>query len=193
MSRVRHHRDTKPRAPTAKTVVAQVDAEFRAAVSDARPLNWERRASTAAPKPPPRARFTLAAKREILAESLHADPEVLDAEVGDTVSFRRDGVQDAVLRKLRRGQYRTEAELDLHGLRVEAARAELRAFLAEARFRQLRSLRIVHGKGLRSGQRGPVVKVMTLSLLRRFDAVQAFCSARHVDGGTGAVYVLLSA
>lgn len=192
MSRIRHRRESKSQSSAAKTVVVQADAEFRAAVADARPLQLERRVSVAARKPPPRARFTLAARRDILVESLQADPEMLDAEIGDTVSFRRDGVQDAVLRKLRRGQYRTEAEIDLHGLRVDAARAELRAFLAEARFRQLRSLRIVHGKGLRSGHRGPVVKAMTISLLRRFDAVLAFCSARHVDGGTGAVYVLLS-
>jgi DNA-nicking Smr family endonuclease len=172
--------------------VAQQDADFRAAVADARPLRHEPRASAAARKPVPRARFARAARRELLAESLSADPEVLDAEVGDTVSFRRPGVQDAVLRRLRRGHYRCEAEIDLHGLNVETARAELKAFLLEARQRRLRSLRIVHGKGLRSGHKGPVVKAMTVSLLRRFDAVTAFCSARHVDGGTGAVYVLLT-
>lgn len=135
----------------------------------------------------------MAARRELLAESLSTDPEVMDAEIGDTVSYKRSGVQDNVLRKLRRGQYRIESEIDLHGLNLETARSELKAFLLEARMRQLRALRIVHGKGLRSGHRGPVVKMMTLSLLRRFDAVLAFCSARHVDGGTGAVYVLLSA
>lgn len=189
--RRRRHPGKEQRAATA-TAEPLPDADFRAAVADARPLQRERRAALGARKPPPRARFTLAARREVLDESLRADPEVLDAEIGDTVSYRRDGVQETVLRKLRRGSYRTEAELDLHGLTVEAARAELRAFLAEARLRQLRSLRIVHGKGLRSGHRGPVVKAMTVGLLRRFDAVLAFCSARHVDGGTGAVYVLLS-
>ena len=188
----RRREPKKDQRATAKAE-AQPDADFRAAVADARPLQHEPRVTRGARKPAPRARFTIAARRELLEESLRADPEVLDAEIGDTVSFRRDGVQEAVLRKLRRGSYRTEAELDLHGLNVDAARAELRAFLAEARMRQLRSLRIVHGKGLRSGHRGPVVKVMTVGLLRRFDAVLAFCSARHVDGGTGAVYVLLSA
>lgn len=168
------------------------DPEFRLAVADAKPLKLDKRVTARLHKPPASARFTAAARREMLAESLALDPEAMDAEIGDTVSFKRSGVQDSVVRKLRRGQYRIESELDLHGLNLEAARSELRAFLMEARMRQLRALRIVHGKGLRSGHRGPVVKVMTLSLLRRFDAVLAFCSARHVDGGTGAVYVLLT-
>ncbi len=192
MSHQQRRRESKKNLRTSAMVEPQPDADFRAAVADARPLQHERRVTRGARKPAPRARFTLAARRELLEESLRADPEVLDAEIGDTVSFRRDGVQETVLRKLRRGSYRTEAELDLHGLNVDAARTELRAFLAEARGRQLRSLRIVHGKGLRSGHRGPVVKVMTVGLLRRFDRVLAFCSARHVDGGTGALYVLLS-
>ena len=192
MSHPRRRRGPPTKPLPAIAPAPALDAEFRAAVADARPLQLERRVVAGARKPSPRARFTLAARRELLEESLHMDPEVLDAEIGDTVSFKRAGVQDAVLRKLRRGLYRCEAEIDLHGMNLEAARRELRAFLAEARVRQLRSLRIVHGKGLRSGQRGPVVKAMTVTLLRRFDAVLAFCSARHVDGGTGAVYVLLS-
>jgi DNA-nicking Smr family endonuclease len=191
---VNQHRRRRRRPPS-PAVAAQPgpDPEFRSAVADARPLALERRVTTKPHKPPASARFTAAARREMLAESLALDPEAMDAEIGDTVSFKRPGVQDNVLRKLRRGQYRIESELDLHGMNLEAARGELRAFLMEARLRQLRALRIVHGKGLRSGHRGPVVKVMTLSLLRRFDAVLAFCSARHVDGGTGAVYVLLTA
>ena len=170
------------------------DADFRAAVANTRPLIVEPRVPAAtARKPPPRARFSAAARKDILRESLEADPEVMDAEVGDSVSFRRSGVPDSVLRKLRRGQYRLEGEIDLHGLTALAARSELQAFLTAALVRRLRCLRIVHGKGLRSGQRGPVLKNLTVALLRRIDAVQAFCSARHVDGGTGAVYVLLTA
>ncbi|MCS6946469.1 MAG: Smr/MutS family endonuclease [Steroidobacteraceae bacterium] len=139
-----------------------------------------------------RARFTAAARREILELSLATDPAILDAEIGDTVSYRRAGVQPAVVRKLRRGEYRIEAQIDLHGLSAGDARAALRRFLAEALARRLRSVRIVHGKGLRSGQRGPVIKRQTLAMLQQISAVQAYCSARAVDGGTGALYVLLA-
>jgi DNA-nicking Smr family endonuclease len=168
------------------------DDEFRRSVGAVKPVKTSARTASTRRKPPPRAPFAAQARREILNESLRADPEILDAEIGDTVSFKRSGIQETVLKKLRRGQYRVEAELDLHGLNAEQARAELRRFLSEALARQLHSVRIVHGKGLRSGHRGPVLKTLTVSLLRRVSAVQAFCSARHIDGGTGAVYVLLS-
>src|SRR5262249_30051151 len=101
-------------------------------------------------------------------------------------------VQDAVLRKLRRGQYRVEGEIDLHGLTVEEAKAALREFVAAAVARGAQCIRVVHGKGLRSGHRGPVVKNAANSVLRRMGVVLAFVSARQVDGGTGALYVLLS-
>ena len=116
---------------------------------------------------------------------------VLDVETGDSLNFRRPGVQDGVLRKLRRGQYRLESEIDLHGLTLREAKAELRVFLARAIARQLRCVRIVHGKGLGSGPRGPVLKHAVNGILQRTDLVVAFCSARPVDGGTGAIYVLL--
>ena len=86
-----------------------------------------------------------------------------------------------------------EAELDLHGLTVTEAAEALDAFLAAAISRGLRVLRIVHGKGLRSGHRGPVLKQLVNSTLQRIGAVLAFASAREVDGGTGASLVLLAA
>jgi DNA-nicking Smr family endonuclease len=97
-----------------------------------------------------------------------------------------------VLRKLRRGQYRVQAELDLHGLTVPEAKEELRAFLADALEHHIRCVRVIHGKGLRSGHRGPVLKGVVSNVLRRVGPVLAYVSARHVDGGTGAVYVLLA-
>ena len=98
---------------------------------------------------------------------------------------------ETVLRRLRRGQYRVEDEIDLHGLTVQEASEQLSAFLRAARARQLRCVRIIHGKGLRSGTRGPVLKNTVNALLRRCDPVLAFASARPVAGGTGAALVLL--
>ena len=95
------------------------------------------------------------------------------------------------MRRLRRGYYRVESELDLHGLTVPEAKAAMRDFLARTIARQSRCVRVIHGKGLGSGPRGPVIKQAVNVILRRTDAVVAFCTARPVDGGTGAIYVLL--
>ena len=95
------------------------------------------------------------------------------------------------MRRLRRGHYRVESELDLHGLTVPEAKQALRDFLSRVIARQSRCVRIIHGKGRGSGPRGPVLKKAVNVILRRTDAVVAFCTARPVDGGTGAIYVLL--
>jgi DNA-nicking Smr family endonuclease len=168
---------------------------FREAVRDVRPLR--QRAPAAAPRAPrparPRARFTRADRAAVLKESLDsagADPELIS---GETLVFHRPQVQTAVLRKLRRGEYRVQREIDLHGLTVAEAKVALRQFLISALEQQVRCVRIIHGKGLRSGHRGPVLKSAVSAVLRRTGAVLAYVSARQVDGGTGAVYVLLSA
>ena len=114
------------------------------------------------------------------------------AELVSGTYFPVVGVQPAVGRRLRRGEYRVEREIDLHGLTVAEAKQALRGFLIEALERGVRCVRIVHGKGLRSGHRGPVLKATVSAVLRRSGAVLAYVSARPADGGTGAVYVLLS-
>jgi DNA-nicking Smr family endonuclease len=84
-----------------------------------------------------------------------------------------------------------QREIDLHGLTVAEAKQALRQFLIAALEARVRCVRIIHGKGLRSGHRGPVLKSAVSAVLRRSGAVLAYVSARPVDGGTGAVYVLL--
>jgi DNA-nicking Smr family endonuclease len=128
----------------------------------------------------------------VLQESLETDTGDPELASGEELVFSRDGVQSGVLRKLRRGQYRVQAEIDLHGLTVPEAKEELRAFLAHSLERHIRCVRIIHGKGLRSGHRGPVLKGAVSSVLRRVRPVLAYVSARQVDGGTGALYVLLA-
>ena len=127
----------------------------------------------------------------MLADSLALDAADLGVETADESAWRRPGVPAATLRRLRRGHYARRDELDLHGLNQAEARTALAAFLVEARAHDLGCVRIVHGKGLGSGHRGPVLKSAVNRWLRRHDAVQAFCSARRPDGGTGALYVLL--
>lgn len=163
---------------------------FRAAVADAKRL--PARPLRRKPPPKPKARFTRAAEQEVLAASLTGAPFPDEPLLGEGLWYAKPGVQDATLRKLRRGHYSVGAELDLHGLRSEAARLALIEFLHSAHNRRLRCVRIIHGKGYRSGPRGPVLKQKLNNWLRQREDVIAFCSARAMDGGTGAVYVLLS-
>jgi DNA-nicking Smr family endonuclease len=164
---------------------------FRDAVKGTRPLSATPRVRPNRPKPKPRARFRRLGEAEVLEESLQLSPIDLEVEFGEELTYRRSGIQDAVMRRLRRGYYRVESELDLHGLTVPEAKSAMRDFLARAIARQCRCVRVIHGKGLGSGPRGPVIKQAVNVILRRTDPVVAFCSARPVDGGTGAIYVLL--
>lgn len=139
----------------------------------------------------PRADSRRADEARVLADSLTLDAVELDVESGEELVWRREGVAESVLRRLRRGHYAVRDELDLHGMTQDEARHALSAFLAECAAHDRRCVRIIHGKGRRSGHRGPVLKSAVNRWLRRHAAVRAFCSARSNDGGTGALYVLL--
>jgi len=165
-------------------------ALFREATRGVKPLVHDRHVASAV-RPKPAARFARADRGVILAESLESVPDDPTTGGGEEISFAREGVPAAVVKRLKRGQYRVQAEIDLHGLTVREAKLALKTFLAEATSSGARCVRIVHGKGLRSGPRGPVVKQAVGTLLRRTGAVLAVVSARQVDGGTGAVYALL--
>jgi DNA-nicking Smr family endonuclease len=164
---------------------------FREAVSDVRPLHGNHHPASPRRRPA-RARFARLERFASLEESLQETPGEPLVESGEPLSFRRPGVADSVLRKLRRGEYRLSGELDLHGLTVAQGKQALGAFLAAALARHAGCVRIIHGKGLRSGQRGPALKNLVNGVLRRTSAVLAFVSARPEDGGTGAVWVLLA-
>lgn len=165
---------------------------FREAVRDVKPLPGEDASPASRRRPAPVALFSRADRYAVLQESLTSEGGDPEMAAGDELVYHRAGLQMSVLRKLRRGQYRVQAEIDLHGLTVAQAKEALRDFLADALHRQLRCVRIIHGKGLRSGHRGPVLKGAVSAVLRRVGAVVAYVSARQVDGGTGAVYVLLA-
>ncbi|MGD0492997.1 MAG: Smr/MutS family protein [Steroidobacteraceae bacterium] len=170
---------------------------FRAAVGDVRPLAPTGRAidhESSAPKARTR-RAPAARLRPEPAQELALLPDSVAPEdiVGgtDPMSHRRPGVRDQVMRRLRRGLYPVEDQLDLHGLNQAAARDALSEFLEFNRSAGHRCVRIVHGKGYRSGARGPILKIAVNAWLKRHSDVLAFTSARAIDGGTGAVYVLL--
>jgi DNA-nicking Smr family endonuclease len=165
-------------------------ALFRRAVADAVPLQRDF-VEAVRQRPAPRARFARRAERP-LAESLTADRDEAESAAGERLQFQRPGIGPRTLRRLARGRYSVQRELDLHGMTVAEAEAALRRFIEDSLNAGCRCVRIVHGKGLGSGSAGPRLKPKVYSLLRRWRAVLAFTSARQVDGGSGAVYVLLA-
>lgn len=179
----------KRRAPT---TITEDDARlFREAIGEIRRLEAEP-APPPPPRPEPRARMFEADEAAVPGELLDMafDPALM--EVGEELSFLQDGYPPKLLKQLRRGQFSVQDDLDLHHMNAAAAQASIVDFLAEARERGLRCVRIVHGKGLRSKSAGPVLKALTDRLLRRRADVIAFASARPAQGGTGAVVVLLA-
>jgi DNA-nicking Smr family endonuclease len=164
---------------------------FRESVKGAKPLRSKKKVLARKPKPLPRARFADHERRAVLEESLRLDLQDGEAFSGEDLWYAKPGVQLALMRKLRRGQFSARAELDLHGLRSEDARVAVAEFLLDAADHGWRCVRIIHGKGLGSGPKGPVIKQKLGGWLRQRKNVLAFCSARPADGGTGALYVLL--
>lgn len=163
---------------------------FRQAMADARPLDREF-IEPERKRVPARARFARRDEREVLDESLHGALEDTEAGSGDALSFCRTSVGRRTFRKLARGKFSVQAELDLHGMTVVEARDALSAFIEGSLAYGHSCVRIIHGKGLGSGHSGPVLKRKVDAWLRRWVSILAYASAKPVDGGTGAVYVLL--
>ncbi|MGB7988887.1 MAG: Smr/MutS family protein [Candidatus Methylophosphatis roskildensis] len=166
-------------------------AMFREAVADATPIASDRfHHEPPAPQPIPRQRS--ADERAALRESL-TDLQSLDLalEGGDEPNFVRDGLPRTVLRDLRRGRWVVQEQIDLHGATRNLARELLRDLIAEAVRREVRCLRVIHGKGLGSPGREPVLKGLVRGWLAARPEVLAFCQARGHDGGAGALIVLL--
>ena len=164
---------------------------FRRAVSDARPLRSETRAQVPSRKPKPKARFSRADERAALRESLAVDIDAMESGNADSLRYKRPSVGRRTMRQLERGKFAIQDEIDLHGMTVDEARPRLADFIEYSARNGRLCVRVVHGKGLGSGERGPVLKNAVNRWLRKWDTVLAFVSARHVDGGTGAIYVLL--
>ncbi|WP_156782699.1 Smr/MutS family protein [Acidihalobacter yilgarnensis] len=165
---------------------------FRQAIGQVRPVRTDQHPDYR-PAPPPRPLQRDPAPRQLIEDSLQDPPDDPDLQPGDILSYARPGTSRQMIRRLRRGQYRIDAELDLHGLGLREARQALLAFVRERHLQRLGCVRIIHGKGWRSGNHGPVLKPGVNHWLRQLDEVLAFASARPVDGGTGALYVLLRA
>ncbi len=165
-------------------------SQFARAMSGVRKLAQDRVAPFR-PRPRPIPWQSRRDAQAVLAEMLSFASQDVDIATGEELLFRRPGIDKETVRRMKRGQYALEGELDLHGLTVEQARGAFAGFLHEAVRQGLRCVRIVHGKGLGSEARLPVLKGYVNRWLRQTNAVLAFCSARPEQGGTGAVTVLL--
>ncbi|UCE31809.1 MAG: Smr/MutS family protein [Burkholderiales bacterium] len=165
---------------------------FEEAMRDVVPLSGSDRAHPDRPKPPPRALQLERDERAALSESLSDEWDVEQLlETDETLSYRHGCLGPDVLRKLRRGHWVMQRQLDLHGLRVDQAREALIAFIQDCVRRDQRCVRVIHGKGLGSAFREPVLRDKVRRWLVQRDEVLAFCEARPIDGGSGAVMVLL--
>ncbi len=165
---------------------------FRRSIGEVKPLAPANKAAAAAVPPQPIAHQRLADEQAALQESLSDEftiETLLDTDAD--LSYARNGIGQDVLRKLRRGHWVIQRQLDLHGMRTDEAREALGAFLREAGKSGLRCVRIVHGKGLGSINKTPVLKNKVRNWLVQKDEVLAFCQARAADGGAGALIVLL--
>ena len=165
-------------------------ALFRQEVKDARPLRVTPRAASDRPRPPARARQRERDEQAVMKDLLLDPGPEEGLETGEELLYLRPGYQKRYLQRLRRGHYAFADELDLHGMNEATAGEVLRLFISTAAERGLGCVRVVHGKGLRS-KSVPKLKLLTRRLLQRHPAVIAFASCRPVDGGTGAVSVLL--
>jgi DNA-nicking Smr family endonuclease len=168
---------------------------FARSVGPVRPLASKHRQSrpvAAAPPQPVPVQHRLdeeAVMREALSDEF--DVETL-LETDEALSFRRPGLGPDVVRKLRRGGWRLQGQFDLHGFRREDARQALADFIREAHKNGWRCVRVVHGKGLGSPGKTPVLKGRVQSWLVQKKEVLAFVQARPAEGGAGALVVLLA-
>jgi DNA-nicking Smr family endonuclease len=165
---------------------------FRDAIGRVRPLQKGPADAPRKPRPPPHAAQAEKDEARVRDELLvHAiDPAAI--EVGEEIHYLKAGQPPKLLKRLRRGDFSVQAELDLHEMTVAVAREAIRAFIDEAIAERELCVRIIHGKGLRSRADGPVLKRLTATLLARRKDVLAYASARPAQGGTGAVIVLLA-
>ena len=121
--------------------------------------------------------------------AIDSAPDEVTLVAEDPLQYLRPGMQKRELKKLYRGHYVIQRELDLHRMTIAYAQQQLRLLILQCKRRQ--AIKIIHGKGYNSANRQPILKNKLNHWLRQLPAVLAFCSARPNDGGTGAVYVLV--
>ncbi len=165
-------------------------ALFRKSIGGVRPIKQDV-VVLSSQRPKPRPLRSAAAERATPEAMAPEQPDADTPAAGEALLFKRAGLQNRSMQRLRRGQFPIAAELDLHGMTAAAAASHLSAFLTQCRHAGRRCVLVIHGKGRGSKDGRPVIKGMVNQWLRQREEVLAFCSARPGDGGSGAVYVLI--
>ena len=191
--RLEEERQARLRAEAEKKRLEEAQI-FQRHVQDVTPLPQANRASLDSPKPPPIARQRELDDERVLEESIsdHMDVERF-LETDDKLSYRRSGIGLDALKRLRSGKWVIRSQIDLHGLRTDEARTAVAEFLRDSVKQDHRCVRIIHGKGLGSVGKEPVLKDKVKRWLVQKDEVLAFCQAPPRDGGAGALLVILKA
>jgi DNA-nicking Smr family endonuclease len=194
--RARHQaQEAADKAAAQAQKIARLNADknlFINAAGLVKPLPDKRQVLFKQEQPKPVARQKKLDEQAVLIEAISDEFDVstlMDAD--EHVSFRRPGIGTDVTRKLRRGEWAIQTQLDLHGLRSDEAREKLSLFIRDAHKRGLRCVRVVHGKGLGSPGKAPVLKSKVQSWLVQKKEVLAFVQAKPAEGGAGALLVLL--
>lgn len=162
---------------------------FADATRDVTPLKSDDRIAPRRRRRAPRAKLRRAEELTAIEESMSGR---WHEDANGEIEYRQHGVPMRTLRELRQGRFSVEAEIDLHGMTRIEAEAELKMFIAECINRRIRCVRVIHGKGSRSGPTGPVLKAAVHEWLARRGEILAFASARSRLGGSGAVCALLA-
>ena len=195
----RHLAEAQARAATEKAAREATERQrqaernlFSRAVGAVKSLPDSRKAHLPSPAPEPLALHRQLDEQSVLREAISDEFDVSTLlEADEHLSFRRPGIGPDVTRKLRRGDWSIQRQLDLHGLRRDDAREVLSIFIREAHKHGIRCVRVVHGKGLGSPGKAPVLKSRVHSWLVQKSEVLAFVQAKPADGGAGALVVLL--
>lgn len=165
---------------------------FIRAAGKVQPMPDRRRVVLKKDPPPPQPMQYQLDEQAVLIEAISDEFDVGTLlDVDENLSFRRPGIGIDVARKLRRGDWSIQRQIDLHGLRRDEAREKLSFFIREAFKQGIRCVRVVHGKGLGSPGKAPVLKSRVHSWLVQKNEVLAFVQAKPADGGGGALVVLL--
>lgn len=169
--------------------------EFRQLMSDVEPLKGDAIAEVRQPLTPTQAREErrrAAVESAKLSVADQLPEQVTDwVEPLETISWRRDGVQDGVFRRLKRGQYQIQASLNLHQHRVSQARLAVASFIQECHQKGVRNALIIHGMGRHSQPQPALLKSLCRQWLPMLEQVLALHSARPEHGGAGASYVII--
>ena len=165
---------------------------FREAVKNVKPLKIKSKTiEVAATKPNPIAKKLIEDEKRVLLDSISDDYVYENIESEDGLLYLRHGHSPDILNKLKKGYWVVQGSIDLHGMISQEAKSYIVDYIQECKKRHIRCIRIIHGKGIGSKNKEPVLRNKVKNWLAQKDEVIAYAQAPNHDGGSGAVVVLL--